>query len=82
MNIVYKAVAIKDLKRIGSAEKKKIKKKILSLLSDPLSGKPLKGKYRGIRSLKVWPLRVLYTFESTAQVITILTIDYRGRVYK
>lgn len=82
MNIVYKDEAIKALKRLGPADRTKAKKKITALLTNPLLGKPLQGTLAGIRSIKVWPIRILYTFNSDTQTITIRTIGQRGDVYK
>lgn len=82
MTIVYKDEALKQLKRIGSTELRKARKKIALLVDDPLAGKPLQGKLLGIRSLRAWPLRILYTFFSDTQTVVIETIDYRGDVYK
>lgn len=82
MKLVFKDEAAKRLNRIGKAEKIKAKKKIYSLLADPFQGKLLDGKLKGYRSLKAWPLRVIYTFDPVNQIIQIETIDYRGSVYK
>ena len=82
MKLVYKSEAAKRLKKIGKSEKTKAKKKILNLLTDPLQGKLLEGKFKGLRSVKAWPLRIIYTFNSDTQTIKIETIDYRGDIYK
>lgn len=82
MKLVFKDEAVKRLKKIGKAEKAKAKKKIFSLLTDPFQGKMLSGKLKGFRSVKAWPLRIVYTFDPVEQIIQIETIDYRGSVYK
>ncbi len=82
MKLVLKDEAVKRLKRIGGAEKIKARRKIYSLLSDPFQGKMLVGKLKGFRSVKAWPLRIIYTFDPVDQIIQIETIDYRGNVYK
>lgn len=82
MKLVYKDEAAKRLKKIGATEKIKAKRKIMSLLTDPLAGKTLEGKLKGLRSIKAWPLRILYTFDPDKQTIQIETIDYRGDIYK
>lgn len=82
MELIYSPRAIKQLGKIGSAEKVKAKKKILSLKENPLLGKPLKGELAGLRSLKAWPLRIIYTYDAKRKVLQIITIDYRGSVYK
>lgn len=82
MKLVLKDEAVKRLKRIGAAEKLKAKKKVYGLLADPFQGKVLTGKLKGFRSLRAWPLRIIYTFDPVDQIIQIETIDYRGNVYK
>lgn len=82
MQIFYKDEAVNRLKKLGVAEKQKAKRKIESLLLNPLSGKKLKGEFSGLYSLKAWPLRIIYAYDSKAQSITIITVDYRGNVYK
>ncbi len=82
MEILYKDEAVRKLKSLGPAEKQKAKRKIESILFNPLAGKILKGEFSSLRSLKAWPLRIIYTFDSRSQTITIITVDYRGNVYK
>jgi mRNA-degrading endonuclease RelE of RelBE toxin-antitoxin system len=82
MQIIYAPSVIKKLKKINSADKNKIRKKIESLKENPLSGKLLKGELTGLRSLKAWPLRIIYIFSSKTKTISIVAIDYRGSVYK
>lgn len=81
MKILYRDEAIKNLKKLGAAEKQKAKKKIESLLLNPLLGKKLKGQFEGLRSYRAWPLRIIYAFDESSQTITIITVDYRGDVY-
>mgnify|MGYP001592909218 CR=1 len=82
MEIRYKPEAVKQIQKIGSKDKIKAKKKIESLMNNPLSGKPLQGKFKGQRSLRAWPLRIIYTLDQKNNCIVIETIDYRGDVYK
>lgn len=82
MEIFYKSEAVRKLKKLGPAEKQKAKKKIEVITLNPLSGKPLKGEFAGLRSLKAWPVRIIYSFDFKSQKITIITVDYRGSVYK
>lgn len=82
MEIVYKNEAIKNLKILTSSDKQKAKKKIESLQGSPLEGKKLKGEFSGLRSIRAWPLRIIYSFDPRAKIITIITVDFRGNVYK
>lgn len=82
MQILYRAEAVKKLKTLGPAEKQKAKRKIESLMVNPFTGKKLKGKFSPLRSLKAWPVRIIYSFDTKAQMLIIVTVDYRGDVYK
>jgi len=82
MEIRYKPEAIKQLKKIGAKDKNKVRRKIESLDANPFGGKLLQGQLKDIRSLRAWPLRIIYTFDSKSKIITIETVDYRGDVYK
>ena len=82
MEIVFKDSARKALRKIGSNDIIKVKKKLELLSSSPLAGKMLSGEFYGVRSLRAWPLRILYTFDPDKQVIIIEAIEYRGQVYK
>ncbi len=81
MKVIFSPLAIKKLKKIGPAEKIKALKKIEQLKTLPITGKQLQGEFSGIKSLRAWPLRILYTFDPQNQTIKIITIDYRGSVY-
>ena len=82
MELFFKDVAIKHLKQINLKDLQKAKRKFEDLKGQPLLGKPLHGKLSGERSIRAWPLRIIYTFDSAKQIIEIITVDYRGNVYK
>ncbi len=82
MKLQYRFSVSKQLKGIGAKDLKKVQTKIHFLIDNPLEGKPLQGELKGYRSLRAWPLRIIYTFDSDSQIITIETVDYRGDVYK
>lgn len=81
MKLILSPLAIKKLNKIGPAEKTKALKKIQQLKEYPLAGKLLKGELSNLRSIRAWPLRIIYAFDSTTQTIEIVTVDYRGSVY-
>lgn len=82
MKLIYSPLSLKNLQRINKNDLKKVKNKIETIVTNPLIGKYLKGKHNGQHSVKAWPLRIIYTFDSTKQLIEIITVDYRGNVYK
>lgn len=82
MKLQFRLSASKQLKGIGVKDLKKVERKIRSLLDNPLEGKPLQGELKGHRSLRAWPIRIIYTFDPDSKTITIENVDYRGDVYK
>lgn len=82
MELIYSPLSLKNLQRINKNDLKKVKNKIESIVTNPLIGKYLKGKHDGQHSVRAWPLRIIYTFDPKKQIIEIVTVDYRGSVYK
>lgn len=82
MKLVLSPGAIKQLKKIGKKDQPKVERKFDQLLDDPNSGKQLQGVFKGKRSLRAWPLRIIYRVNSKKKMIEILDVDYRGGVYK
>lgn len=82
MKIIYKSTALKNLKSIGAKDLPKIRRRILTLESNPLASKLLQGKLEGCRCLRAWPLRIIYTYKPKEKVVIIETVDYRDDVYK
>ena len=72
--------AIKDLKKIGRSGQIKITRKIKVLATNTLAGKKLGGELKGLRTLRVWPYRVIYIVINGEVWIT--HISHRQGAYK
>jgi len=57
-------------------------KKIEKLKNDPYIGKKLKGEFEGLRSLKVWPYRIIYRYLPQDKLFFINVVQHRQKVYK
>ena len=76
--------ALRTYDRLNGDAQRRVLSAIRDLCADPfdaanvkaLSG-PLKGKYRR----RVGDLRIIYSLDSTAKELYVLTIDWRGNVY-
>jgi len=77
INLTLKA--IKQLKKIPKKDKQKIMRKIKFLSQDPLIGKLLEGGFKGFRSIRAWPYRIIYKLEKNK--ITIFSVAHRQSVY-
>jgi mRNA-degrading endonuclease RelE of RelBE toxin-antitoxin system len=82
MEVIITPKALKQFKNLSKTEQSKIRKKLLILEQNFLEGKKLSGEYAELRSLKVWPYRVIYYTDITEKKIFVVTIAHRQGVYK
>ena len=82
MEVIVTPKALRQYKHLPKSEQAKIKKRLLILEQNPQEGKKLSGKLLGIRSLKVWPYRIIYLIEKKEKKIFVVTIAHRQGVYK
>lgn len=56
--------------------------KLKALQENPGLGKPLKGKLRGLRSLRVGKYRIIYQVDEDSRVVRIITVGRREAIYE
>jgi len=74
--------AEKDFSRLQKKDKERIIKKLEAISLYPLTGKNLKGELKGNYSLKVWPFRIIYAFNTKSSKVIIKKIQQRQGAYK
>lgn len=82
IQVVITSEANKQYKHLPSQEQIKIKKKLTLLEQDPLAGKQLSGELSGLRSLRTWPYRIIYTVDESSLSVTIKSIIHRQGAYR
>jgi len=82
MQLEYSDTAAKHLSKLPKPKQIKILKTIEKLKNDPYAGKKLKGEFTGLRSIKVWPYRVIYRYLPQDKLLFINVIQHRQGVYK
>jgi len=82
MKVEFSDMARKQLKKLPKNKQIAVFKKIQALKNDPYAGKGLKGGFKGLRSLKMWPYRIIYRFVPQEKLIFINVIQHRQSVYK
>jgi len=60
----------------------RVVERLKELTGNPKLGKPLKGKLKGIWSLRVGKYRILYQVQEEKLVIFVITLGHRKQVYK
>jgi len=71
------------LKRIRALEREvqvRILREINILKTNPYAGKPLRGDWKGVHSLRIGDYRVLYQIKG--KEIFLLVVGHRKRVYE
>jgi len=82
MHVVITKEAEKQYKHLPKSEQTKIKKKLTTLENYKYAGKKLTGDLTGLRSLRAWPYRILYTVDEGKQEVTVNSIQHRQGAYK
>lgn len=82
MKVILSHNAKKQYDHLPPQEKKKVKKKLISLETNPLSGKKLSGELEIYRSLRVWPYRIVYSVNEVEKRIEVSDIEHRQGAYK
>lgn len=80
MKLFFKATARKQLHKLPKIEGIKVFKKTQMLKEFPFAGKLLSGEFKGARSLRAWPYRIIYKIEG--QNIIIESIKHRQESYR
>lgn len=82
MKLEYSKSSQKSLKRLS--QKKRIKALLIigEITKNPLVGKKLKGKLSQLRSIKVWPYRIVYYYNKKSKYLFIDEIEHRQGVYR
>jgi mRNA interferase RelE/StbE len=82
--IIYDEKVLSDIKKIQKDLLISIRKAIESRLSErPYDFKPLSGKkYHGLFRLRVGDYRTVYVIDENLEVVKVLAIGIRGKIYK
>ena len=81
MDVIFSKDAKRQHNRLPQSDQKKVRKKLAVLEQDSLLGKKLTGEFEGVRSLRVWPYRILYEINKKTKRVEVLMIAHRQGVY-
>ncbi|HNV97669.1 MAG TPA: type II toxin-antitoxin system RelE/ParE family toxin [bacterium] len=81
MKVFLTPSVLKQYNQLPENYKIRVKNKLLFLENNPYEGKKLSGKLSEIRSLRVWPYRILYYIDKKTNKIFVVTIAHRQGVY-
>jgi mRNA-degrading endonuclease RelE of RelBE toxin-antitoxin system len=81
MQVIVTPKAEKHFLKLPKTERKKIQKKLLLMGKNPYVGKKLSGEFKEVRSLRVWPYRILYYINDSENKLFIISILHRQGAY-
>ncbi len=81
-SIQIKGSAARELQTLAKPDRIRIIKAIDLLAENPFSGKALKGRLRGLRSLRAGGYRVLYEVQNNALIVLAISVAHQSGVYR
>jgi len=73
---------LKDVGEVRKDDRRRIVDAIEKLVADPLKGRPLKGRWKGLRRIRVGLYRVIYVLRRSELTVLVLRIGHRREVYR
>ena len=74
--------AVRELRALQRGDRERVYRAVGELRDDPLFGAPLSGEWRGLRRLRVGDVRVIYGFDGTELLVSIVRVRHRRDVYR
>lgn len=81
-SIKWDSRALKDVAEVPKDDRRRIVDAIEELVADPLRGRPLRGRWKGLRRIRVGLYRVIYALRRSELRILVLRIGHRREVYR
>ena len=82
ISIKWEDRAVSELAALPRADQQRVFDSVGGLSESPLRGKPLSGKWKGFRRLRVGRYRVIYAFDGVELLITVLRVAHRRESYR
>jgi mRNA interferase RelE/StbE len=77
-----KTIALKQIELLPKKDQQRVFSSMEILKENPLAGKQLEGKYKGLRTLRVWPYRIIYAVDHRVITVTVVKVGHRRDVYR
>ena len=82
IEIRWERRALKELKGIEKDAQQRIVGAVEQLLEQPLKGTQLSAQWKGLRRLRVGEFCVIYAFDGTRLLISVVRVGHRSGVYR
>jgi mRNA interferase RelE/StbE len=86
MSMLYRILmtkqADKQFEHLQKKDQKRVQAAFEVLKENPTAGKLLEGKFKGLRTLRIWPYRIIYAINHGIITVTVVKIGHRKDVYQ
>ncbi len=80
--IKWEARALKEASNLPKKDKRRILTAVEELPADPEKGSALKGKWTGLRRLRVGNYRIIYALLHEGFLIAVVRVGHRKNIYR
>jgi mRNA interferase RelE/StbE len=82
ISIKWERRAVTELASLPRGDQQRVFDAIGALRENPLKGKALSGRWKGFRRLRSGQYRVIYAFDGTELLVSILRVAHRREAYR
>lgn len=81
-SIRWDSRALKEVGRLPAEDQRRIVEAVEALPGNPLLGEALKGRWKGLRRLRVGVYRAVYALKEEELIILVLKVGHRKDIYR
>lgn len=81
-SIRWDSRALKEVCRLPAEDQRRIVEAVEALPGNPLLGEALKGRWKGLRRLRVGVYRAVYALKEEELIILVLKVGHRKDIYR
>ena len=82
IEIRWERRAFKEIKAVDTETRRRIVAAVEQLVDQPLKGSMLSAEWKGLRRLRVGEYRVIYAFDGSQLLISVIRVGHRKNVYR
>jgi mRNA interferase RelE/StbE len=81
-SIKWDSRALKEVSRLPAEDQRRIVDAVEALPENPLLGEAMKGRWKGLRRIRVGSYRAVYALKEDELIILVLKVGHRKDVYR
>jgi len=81
-SIKWDTRALKEASRLPAEDQRRIVKAVEALPGNPLLGEAMKGRWKGLRRIRIGVYRAVYALKEEELIILVLTVGHRKELYR